>query len=143
MNFFDENVQFSRLIQFYAWKLGDNSAVWDLWGFLFALKSREETKKPDKYYAVCIRNEFLRLRKENAKKIVFQHFSDRFANLESTLEVRDLFEKLTKKESQVLRLHYIGGYSIDDIGKICKTSRQAINKTKNRGLAKLRQLLLT
>lgn len=139
MNFYEENAQFSGLIRHYARKLGEVHSEGDLWGFLYLVKNKTKNAFPDRYYAVCLRNEYLRLSKE---KNNFSPFFDRGKAIENFVEdtklsVKFALEKLLPKEAQIIRLHYIGGYSIDEIGKLKNVSRQSVNQAKNRALRKL------
>ena len=145
--FFTENERFSRLIRFYARRLNEVSAADDLWGFLWILKATAKKPLTDNYIAVCLRNEFIRMSKAKAALplCVADFTSFGLATVDKpciTMDIEKAFESLSLKESEILRLHYVGGYSIDELSKIKKISRQAINKTKLNGLNKMRIKLL-
>ena len=53
----------------------------------------------------------------------------------------DMFKNLTKKERQVIEYKFLVGKSDSEIGEMLNISRQAINKTKNRALNKLKEFI--
>ncbi len=60
-------------------------------------------------------------------------------NLEDKLVVKDLLSLLTRKEKEVINLKYFEEYSDTEISKKLRISRQAVNKTKNRAIQKMRR----
>lgn len=62
-----------------------------------------------------------------------------YPNFEDKLTVDTLINKLTKKEKTVIILKYFYEYSDVEIANIFGVSRQAINKTKNRALNKMKK----
>lgn len=141
-DFFAENERFKPLIAFYARRLKSDTAAADLWAFLWELLTY---KKPpnDRYVAVCLRNEYIRMSraetKENNAPLYSVAFFDR--PLEIMIDIGRAFKKITQKQEEVLRLHYSGGYSISDISKLTGVSRQAVNQNRKKGLLKLRDIL--
>lgn len=61
--------------------------------------------------------------------------------LDSELLLYDMFKNLTKKERQVIEYKFLVGKSDSEIGEMLNISRQAINKTKNRALNKLKEFI--
>lgn len=61
--------------------------------------------------------------------------------LDSELLFYDMFKNLTKKERQVIEYKFLVGKSDSEIGEMMNISRQAINKTKNRALNKLKEFI--
>ena len=61
--------------------------------------------------------------------------------LDSELLIYDMFKNLTKKERQVIEYKFLVGKSDSEIGEMLNISRQAINKTKNRALNKLKEFI--
>lgn len=146
--FFTENARFSRLIDYYARRLKDPCAKADLWGFLWILLATAKRGLNDRYIAVCLRNEWLRMSREQTRAPIccddFSRFGFSFAEkpIEMLCDIANAFKELTEKESAVLRLHYVGGYSIDEVAKLNKITRQAVNKTKLCGIEKMRRKIL-
>lgn len=141
--FFEENKRFSRLIKYYAKKLKSDTAEADLWSFLWLLLGRDKKPPNDKYIAVCLRNEYIKIYKNTPnycsldfEVAVFDSDRDTKIDLEIALK------KLTKKERETIKMFYYYGYSIEEIGKSQNVSRQSVNKTKNRALEKLRNSVI-
>lgn len=61
--------------------------------------------------------------------------------IESTYEIylKELFQPLNHSQREILYLHYVEGFSVQEIAKFRKTSRQAVNKIKNQALNTLKQ----
>ncbi len=60
-------------------------------------------------------------------------------DIEQTVMLQDIFSYLTEWQKTVLLLHYIDGYSIQEIASRYHKTRQAINKTKNQALSILQK----
>ena len=61
--------------------------------------------------------------------------------LDSEVLLYDMYKNLTKKERQVIEYKFLVGKSDSEIGEMLNISRQAINKTKNRALNKLKEFI--
>lgn len=145
MSFFEEKSTFSGLIRYYARKLRDPHAEGEMWGFLW-LAMQAQPNKPDRYYAVCLRNKFIdMLRAENKNKCAdIDDYKCGSADPENELKI-DLstaLHELTKLQSEVIKLHYFCGFSVAEIANSQHISRQAVNRSKNRALDELSKLLL-
>lgn len=140
--FFEENERFSRLIKYYAKKLKSDTAEADLWSFLWLLLGREKKPPNDKYIAVCLRNEYIKLYK-NTPNYCSLDFEIAVLDSERDIKIdlKSALQKLTKKERETIILFFFYGFSIDEVGNYQGVSRQAVNKTKNRALEKLRNLV--
>ena len=57
---------------------------------------------------------------------------------EETIELKQFFSFLTKLQKQILIAEYVYGYSDVELSRKLHTARQAVNRTKNRGLNVLR-----
>ena len=134
--FFDKKSTFSALIRYYGRKLRDPHAVGDLWGFLW-LTMETHPNKTDRYYAVCLRNEYIRLSKNESATVCT------CANVcAPEMDYDDTFETLpdlTPKQREVLRLRYGLQYTIDEIAKAKGISRQAVNQMVNKALYRIRK----
>ena len=132
---------FSRLIQFYARKIGDPDSENDLRNFLYIVMRERGCMKPQNYYAVCIRNEFIRLSK---KRVIFDELSDDLTpqNFQfEKIELKNALDNIDPKDALIIRLIFFGGYQVNEVSEILKISRQAVSKRKRRALMKLGQLL--
>lgn len=130
-----ENQRFSALIRYYAQRLRDPHAEGELWGFLWLLLATHSPPN-DRYIAVCIRNEYLRLSKaENKTAQLFE--AGRCDDLDLRISVKMAIENCTETQKKYLSgLNY--GYSVDELAQHFKCSRQAVNQAKNRCREKLR-----
>jgi RNA polymerase sigma factor (sigma-70 family) len=137
--FYEKNGAFLHLINFFAHMLRDPHGAGELWSFLW-LTMQKYPDKPPEYYKRCLRNEWLRMAKEESQKTALP--DDLLCNTRTPdmcIDLREILHRLSGKQSAVLRLHYVGGYSVDEISKMTKISRQAVNQTKQRGLAEMRK----
>lgn len=142
MSFFEEKSTFSGLIRYFARKLRDPHAEGELWSFLW-LAMQAHPNKPDRYYAVCLRNEYIRLSKEEKCEILLADYWQGY--VEKSDEKTDLkiaLAELSKRQADVIRLYFVGGFSIAEIANLKNVSRQAVNKCKTRGLTELSNKLL-
>lgn len=124
----------------------------DLVLFLLRLISRVpievENFKDDKYITSyiykSIKNEYIRLN----KKIQERHNNELYLN-ESIINnkqneqfdkvmLNDMMKILTEKEKEIISKIYINGFTEAQIGRDKKISRQAVHKTHERALKKLR-----
>lgn len=140
--FYAENARFSRLIEHYARKLKTNSAQCDLWGFLWILQATKQPPPSDRYIAVCLRNEYIRLSKEKSRT---QNLCDGIAgesiDYDLRLDLAAALRCLTENERRAVLLTAIQGYTAADVATMLGISRQAVNQCKLRGFAKMRLLL--
>lgn len=142
MSFFEENSHFSRLIRHYARKLRDPHAEGELWGFLWIVKNIT-IGKPDRYYAVCLRNEYIRLSKEEKREILLEDYRQGYTDTrDEKIDLSIALDELSKGQANVVRLHFVNGFSVAEIADFQHISRQAVNRTKKRALAELLNLLL-
>ena len=57
---------------------------------------------------------------------------------EETIELKQFFSFLTKLQKQILIAEYVYGYSDAEFSRKLHTTRQAVNRTKNRAIDMLR-----
>lgn len=133
MTFFEENRQFSGLIRYYANKLNDPHAEGELWGFLWIVKHLTKEEKTHNYYAVCLRNEYIRLSKEKAKYCDFDLIQAPAFDDFSALEL-DLKKVLTHKQFELCEALQ-KGYLFSDYARAKHCSRATVSQMK-KGIAK-------
>lgn len=137
--FFDKKSTFSALIRYYGRKLRDPHAVGELWGFLW-ITMETHPNKTDRYYAVCLRNEYIRLAKaESGLSALPERWQGATETDFMRTEFHTLLEGLTEKQKEVLMLRFVWRFTVDEIAKIQKISRQAVNQTVNRALHRIRK----
>lgn len=61
-------------------------------------------------------------------------------NVEDIVLTSILIDSLTKQQKYVIAMKFIYGLSENEIAEILKISRQAVNRTKNRALQKLKTI---
>lgn len=99
------------------------------------------------YIVKAVRNQYIYLSKKNSKKNLNEtslnfEWEIGYDEFESELELLDLFEILTEKESFIIKSIYVYYLSISEIADYMNISRQAVNQSKNRALKKLEKLYL-
>lgn len=148
---FDE---FKRLISFYGVKLHYEDASSELTLFLIELLYNIKLSKfPDddgddlkRYIAVSIKNKYIALSMAKNKSLCFaEELLEGSYSYNEELDDRFCFaqgmERLNEMQKIIIIYHFIYGYSIVEIAERFNISRQAVNKTKNRALAILREAL--
>lgn len=146
--------QFSRLIYYYANRIGDEDASQELTLFLLELlKSMDvaqfETNKTDslqRYISVSIRNKYIALAVEYQKRDALTAELDEFTgseriNCDDRIEILSGLSAIHSKQRAVIILRYYYGYSDAEIAKYMNISRQAVGKLRNKGLQHLKVIL--
>lgn len=142
MSFFEENKHFSKLIKYYARKLRDPHSEGELWSFLWIAKNIT-IGKPDRYYAVCLRNEYIRLSKEEKREALLSDYWQGYTEMrDEKIDLSIALAELSKGQANVIQLYFAGGFSVTEIADFNHISRQAVNQCKTRGLNELSKLLL-
>ncbi len=97
------------------------------------------------YISKSIKNEYIKISKRensiNRNKVELdlcnelesEYFEEDFSFIE-------LFKELTEKEIYIIKLIYIYGFSVTEIAQTMEITRQAVNKSKNRALKKLKKI---
>lgn len=130
-----ENQRFSALIRYYSQRLRDPHAEGELWGFLWILLATHSPPN-DRYIAVCIRNEYIRLSKAENKTARLIEYG-RCDDLDLRISVISAIENCTETQRKyLLALAY--GFSVDEVSRLYCCSRQAVNQAKIRCREKLR-----
>lgn len=142
MSFFEEKSAFSGLIRHYACKLRDPHAEGELWSFLW-LAMQAHPNKPDHYYSVCLRNEYIRLSKgEKCEILLADYWQGYTETRDEKIDLSIALDELSKSQANVVLLHFVNGFSVAEIADFQHISRQAVNRTKKRALTRLSNLLL-
>lgn len=142
MSFFEEKSTFSGLIRYFARKLRDPHAEGELWSFLW-LAMQAHPNKPDRYYAVCLRNEYIRLSKgEKCEILLADYWQGYYEECDEKTDLKIALTELSKRQADVIQLYFENGFSVAEIADFQHISRQAVNQTKKRALAELSNLLL-
>ena len=63
-----------------------------------------------------------------------------YESFEEEIIVNDLFDRLSETEKFIMKKRFLSGKSDVEIGEMLDVSRQAVNKTKNRALKKLKTI---
>lgn len=144
---------FIKLIVFYNFKceLSFQERFGEMWSMLtlFLLELIEAKKCiSQRYVAVAIRHKYYEITKSfisicsNERELKgFHKIADFSKGIDAKIVVDDVLKKLTKTESEIVKLLYIGGLSCEEIARIKGVSRQAINQTKKRAFDKIKQML--
>lgn len=142
MSFFEEKSTFSGLIRYYARKLRDPHSEGELWSFLW-LTMQAHPNKSARYYAVCLRNEYIRLSKEeNREALLAEYWQGYTERPDEKIDLSKALCGLSKGQFEVIKLHFVGGFSVAEIADFQHISRQAVNRSKTRALNELSKLLL-
>lgn len=152
--------KFDPLIRHYAHKLRYEDAYTDLICDLIRILKRLNIQSLNKsgdgaivsYIVSCVKRAYLKRLSKYLKEraeIPFSAFaSDQIDNYEKMAsydspnrKIESLFESkiLTKYEREILKLLYIYEYSINEIARKNKVSRQTVNHTKLNALKKLKR----
>lgn len=109
---------------------------------------KDDTISIHKYIAVSIRNKYIAISKNTqlyTQNIYDEDFFEVFFvyhdKSNQKIEVQDMFNRLPLKQRNVTIYHFIYGYSIAEISKLLKISRNATNNLKIRGLKKLKEMV--
>ncbi|MBU3109835.1 sigma-70 family RNA polymerase sigma factor [Clostridium gasigenes] len=97
------------------------------------------------YISKSIKNEYIKISKRensiNNKKVELDLCNELESEyFEEDFSFVELFKELTEKESHIIKLVYIYGFSVTEIAQTMEITRQAVNKSKNRALKKLKKI---
>lgn len=100
------------------------------------------------YLAKCVHTAYIKLsRQNNFREDNLLEFNPEIMdcpdeqNNEQTIFLQEMFSFLNDAQKEILLLHYVEGYSIQEIAQLQGKTRQAINKTKNQALNILQKQL--
>lgn len=145
---------FEKLLHMYGAKQNDSESAEDLTDFFVELLFRIDLSRfePDnseslkRYIAVCIRNEHNLILKKRPVDIPLSQeliniLPSTTPSFEDKLFLKDCLSVVTAVQRKILIMRYCYGYSDSEIACLLKTSRQAVCKSRNRGLKAIRRYL--
>ncbi len=137
--FYAENIRFQNLIRYYANRLRDPHSEGELWGFLWLLQRSVPRPLSDRYTAVCIRNEYIRLSKQEGRnRQLSGSESTPQIDLDMWIDLRRILSALSSAERSAVLLRYGFGFEQNESAKLLKISRQALHKNQVRAFRKIR-----
>lgn len=149
--------QFMPLIKKYAYKLAYEDAKEDLILFFLELipkipNSLENDRQITAYIAKSVYLQYIKLSKRTCTVTTKEVYEEEIlktvpdkvnGNYEEGVVLKLLQGELTEHMREILYLHYFVGYSIQEIAEYFHISRQAVNKTKNAALRRLKEQFLS
>ena len=133
----------AQLVKFYNFKLcEDDGALWEL---LVKLVNSDKDLS-ERYAAVSLRNEYIRLSKAKQKRAeIFTEYGENHGatspDIDLRLDIKAALLRLSDKERDTVLMRYYWGFSVAEIAALNGVSRQAENKRLKIALDKLRGLL--
>jgi RNA polymerase sigma factor (sigma-70 family) len=64
---------------------------------------------------------------------------DRLENILINIDLEKGYERLTKRERNIISLYYLAGYTDKEISKFYGISRQIITRLRGKGITKLKK----
>ena len=133
----------AKLVEHYNRKLSeDDGALWEL---LVKLVNSDKVLS-ERYAAVSLRNEYIRLSKAKQKRAeVFTEYCENHGatspDIDLRLDIKAALLRLSDKERDTVLMRYYWDFSVAEIAALNGVSRQAENKRLKIALDKLRGLL--
>lgn len=133
----------ARLVKYYNSKLGeDDDSLLEL--LVKLVNSDKELS--ERYAAVALRNEYIKLSKANQKRAeIFTEYGENHGaislDIDLKLDIKAALSRLSDKERDTVLLRFYWGFSVAEIAALNGVSRQAENKRLKTALDKLRALL--
>lgn len=152
--FTDIYEEFRKLINFYASKLNTEDSLPELTLFLIEILyeidlerfSSDLSDSIARYIAVSLRNKYISVSRDNQKyrslcsELYENQIFDKCDAIENIF-IADALRRLSAKQKLVIVYKYIYNYSDTELAFMLGTTRQAINRIKNRALSVLKKLL--
>ena len=145
---------FYKLILLYAQKVNESDAAQDLSGFLVEILfkidttkfKRDDSEDLKRYIAVCLRNEYYAMLKRKQFSVIYcdeltYDIPENTYNPQSKILIRECLATVTDNQRIILVLRYGYGFSDSQIAEKLHISRQAVSKTRKKGLEKLKNFL--
>ena len=63
---------------------------------------------------------------------------DRLENILINIDLEKGYDRLTKKERNIINLYYLQGYKDEEIARLYGINRQNVNRQRKRGISKLK-----
>ena len=133
----------AKLVEHYNRKLcEDDGALWEL---LVKLVNSDKVLS-DRYAAVSLRNEYIRLSKAKQKRAeIFTEYGKNHGatspDIDLKLDIKAALSRLSDKERYSVLMRYYWGFSVAEISALNGVSRQAENRRLKIALDKLHGLL--
>lgn len=133
----------AQLVKFYNFKLcEDDGALLEL---LVKLVNSDKVLS-ERYAAVSLRNEYIRLSKAKQKRAeIFTEYGENHgatsSDIDLRLDIKAALLRLSDKERDTVLMRYYWGFSVAEIAALNGVSRQAENKRLKIALDKLHGLL--
>ena len=133
----------SKLVEYYNRKLADDDGA--LAELLVNLVNSDK-ELSNRYAAVALRNEYIRLSKVEQKRAeAFAEYGENHGatnpDIDLKIDIKAALFKLSDNERAVVLMRYFWGFSVAEIAALNGISRQAENKRLKIALDKLRILL--
>ena len=145
---------FENIINKYSRQLDGEDTKQDLSLFLIKLidtididlASKYNDKQLLSYISKSLKNEYIKLSKKKCKIYTFEYLDDnsinnKSINLDTTIEILDSLNHLTSYEKLILQKIFFSGYTVNELSKALKKSRQSVNQVKKRALDKLKKVI--
>ena len=133
----------AKLVEHYNRKLAeDDGALSEL---LFNLVNSEK-ELSNRYAAVSLRNEYIRLSKAKQKRAeIFTEYGENHGatspDIDLQIDIKTALLTLAKKERDIVLMRYFCGFSVSEIAALNGISRQAEWRRLRKALDKLKVLL--
>ncbi len=143
--------EFEGLIYHYSLKCDAEDIFQELTVFLLELLYKVDVSRFEslsgeglkRYIAVSLRNKYVAFSKADTILKKNNQFLDDFVSVEPDFLaehiLKDGLDKLTEKQKEIIVFKYLHNYTNNEIAKILKISRQAVNQIKNRAVETLRE----
>lgn len=133
----------AKLVEYYNRKLADDDGA--LAELLVNLVNSDK-ELSNRYAAVALRNEYIRLSKAKQKRAeIFTEYGENHGatspNIDLQIDIKAALSKLSDNERNTVLLRYFWGFSVAEISALNGVSRQAENRRLKVALDKLRNLL--
>lgn len=113
-----------------------------------SLKTFLKKRSMFSYIANSLKYKYIKLSKKYTNLYLNElEFKEKILNetnsfdIETHIMLNTFWDKLPSSQKKVLNELYINGYTVSEVAKKLHISRQAVNKTKNKGLNSLRKYL--
>lgn len=133
----------AKLVEYYNCKLADDDGA--LVELLVNLVNSDK-ELSNRYAAVSLRNEYIRLSKAKQKRVeLFTEYGENHGatnpDIDLKIDIKAALFKLSDNERTAVLMRYFWGFSVAEIASLNGVSRQAENKRLKDALDKLRVLL--
>ncbi len=143
--------EFEGLIYHYSLKCDAEDIFQELTVFLLELLYKVDISRFEalsgeglkRYIAVSLRNKYVAFSKADSVFKRNNEYLDDFVSVEpdflGEFILREGLDRLTPKQREIIIFKYLHNYTNNDIARILKISRQAVNQIKNRAVETLRE----